>query len=106
MSKHAATTYARWNTPRPATASEKTGSLRRGLLWTYGVINACFLAWVVGIYVAAADSENGDPFNDLGVALARELALHQAYQYWILAALGFGAGFAALYYALKARWKS
>lgn len=105
MSKHAATTYARWATPRPATAQEKTDSLRRGLLWTYGVVNACFLSWVLGIYVAAASAENGDGFHDLGVALGRELALHQAYQAWLLTALVGGAVLAGLYFALKARWK-
>lgn len=94
-----------WTTPRPPTAEEKTSSLRRGLLWTYGLINAGFLSWIIGIYIIAAGQSNGDAFHDLGVALGRELALHQAYQYWIFTALTAGVAFAALHFTLKERWK-
>jgi hypothetical protein len=94
-----------WNTPRPATAQEKTTSLKHGLLWSLAVIHACFIASVIGIYVVAATKMNGDPFNDLGVALGRELAVHQLMQVWLLTGLGTGIFAAALYYGLKSKWR-
>lgn len=96
---------ASWATPRRATPEEKTRSLALGLLWTYGIIQGCFLAYVISIYVRAEQAENGDPFNDLGVAIGREVALNDAYGTWGMTAVFLGAVFAGIYFALRAKWR-
>ncbi len=94
-----------WTTPRPATAQEKTTSLKHGLLWSLAVIHACFIASVIGIYAVAAAEMNGDAFNDLGVALGRELVVNQIVETWLLTGLGTGLFAVALYFGLKSKWR-
>jgi hypothetical protein len=94
-----------WTTPRPATAQEKTTSLKHGLLWSLAVIHGCFVAALVAIYAVAAAEMNGDAFNDLGVALGRQMAINDLLGVWLLTGLGTALGAAALYFGLKSKWR-
>lgn len=100
------TTQRRWATPREATADEKTTTLRNSLIGVYAAVHATFVAFILGIYTAAQIEMTGEPFNDLGVTLGRELILHEVYGYWIVATVGLGLVFAAAYAYGHRRWNA
>lgn len=100
------TTQARWATPRAATPAEKTSSLRDALIGVYAVVQASFVAFFVGIHVAAASEMTGEGYNDLGVTLGRELVLHEVYGYWIISTVALALVFGGAYAYGKHRWTS
>jgi hypothetical protein len=93
-------------TERPLIPADmRVGSLRRGLLWTWGVIHVTFVGMVAAVYTAAEVSKNGDGFHDLGVLLGREILLGQVYDIWLLTTLASALVFSLIYLVLKERWK-
>jgi hypothetical protein len=82
----------------------KSRSLRNGLLWTFGVVQAAFIVWVVAVYIRAEAVKNGDGFHDLGVYIGRQVVLNQIQQIWFVTDMMLGALFVGLYLTLKNRW--
>jgi hypothetical protein len=94
-----------WTAREPVPADTKIRSLRHSLIAIFTVINAGFLAFVIGVYIAAEAQMTGEGFHDLGVYLGRELMLQQVYAWWMVSGLASAVGFAALYgYLAKVRW--
>jgi hypothetical protein len=93
-----------WDTPRPATADEKTTSLRHGLAWAWGVMHATFFGMLAAVYTAAEVSKNGDGFHDLGVLFGREMLLSQVYDLWLVTTIATTLAFSLIYLILKERW--
>ncbi len=94
-----------WTTPRPATPDEKIGSLRRGILWTAGVVQLTFVVLYALIIAAGEGEKNGEPFHDFGVALGVDHALGQLTSIWLLVDFALIIGAVTVFYSLKAKWK-
>jgi hypothetical protein len=94
-----------WTTPRPATAQEKTTSLRHGLIWSLAVVHAFFTAVLIAIYGIAQSRMNGNPWNDLGVTLASHEAVGDLIGLWAICGGGLTLGAVALYFGLKSKWR-
>lgn len=93
-----------WSVRPRVPATVRTRSLRDGLLFTFGVIQAVFVVTFIAVYIAAEVEKNGDGFHDLGVLIGRDLLVRDLQQWWMLTTLVVAAGFAALYFYLKDRW--
>jgi uncharacterized BrkB/YihY/UPF0761 family membrane protein len=98
------TTEPRWAPPRPATTEEKTNSLRHALIWIFIMVQGLFATTFIGVYAIAQSEMNGDPFNDLGVTIGREMLINELTTWWMVGTFILTTGFAALYFGLKGRW--
>jgi uncharacterized BrkB/YihY/UPF0761 family membrane protein len=93
-----------WSERPDVPGAVKTHSLRKGLLWTFGVIQVTYVAWFLVVYIRAEVAKNGDPLHDLGVTFAREVVLDDLQGLWLVTTVITAACFIALYFYLKDRW--
>lgn len=105
-------THSTWNVrqrspwePRPARpAVERTTNLYRNLGGIIAAVQTGFLATFAAVYAYAAVLMTGDPFNDLGVALGREMVLNDIAGLWFVTSILTVAVAVVLAVALPRRW--
>lgn len=95
-------TWAKPATPNP---EQRTGSLRRGLLWTYGVVQACFVGYVIYLHILAETAKTGEPFHDMGVEIGRSLVMNEVASWWIVTSLVLGVLFLMIYFGRPKSWR-
>lgn len=98
-------TTATWATPAPPSTADRTANLYRNLIGVIVAVQAGFLGLFAAVYAYAAILMTGEPFNDLGVALSREMILSDIAGLWFITSLATVAVAFVLAAALPRRWK-
>lgn len=99
--KHAATWTARPAVPAPV----KTRSLRNGLLWTFGILQALWAALYLYVDLSANSEMTGELFHDFGVAVATQVMLDEIVNYWITSSIGAAVVLGLIYIGFKVNWE-
>lgn len=91
--------------PRPVQAvAVRAANLKRNLIAIFATVQASFVAFVIGINVAAETQKTGEGFNDLGVMIGKQVVLNEVYGWWLLSGVALAVAFVTVYFVEKERW--